>query len=333
MKEITNCPSVLAAEYDTYSPLALRRLFDKQKVSHMLPYETIEKSEEDAKLFMENKKRISISGVQSKYSMVVKDGELQLTPEDERGWYILKPKPAEIRNPLECAANENLTMQIAEQVFKIETAANGLCFFQDGEIAYITRRFDITSDGAKYRVEDFATLAGLTSENAGDSFKYKYSYEEAADLIKKFLPARSIALMKFNRLVLFNFLFSNGDAHLKNFSVIDRGGNDFRLAPAYDLLNTRIHVDDTDFALDKGLFKTDGSEFFKGGKAIGATFRQFALRIGLPETIVDKELSLFTAKHPLIDELVDRSFLSEKIKRLYRMLYQTKRNRLADMKL
>ncbi|HBG41439.1 MAG TPA: phosphatidylinositol kinase, partial [Porphyromonadaceae bacterium] len=41
----------------------------------MLPYETIEKSEEDAKLFMENKKRISISGVQSKYSMVVKDGK------------------------------------------------------------------------------------------------------------------------------------------------------------------------------------------------------------------------------------------------------------------
>ncbi|MFA5527981.1 MAG: hypothetical protein WC996_05140, partial [Peptostreptococcales bacterium] len=74
MKEIANCPSALAAGYDTYSPVALRRLFDKQKVSHMLPYETIERSEEDAQLFMENKKRISISGVQSKYSMGVKDG-------------------------------------------------------------------------------------------------------------------------------------------------------------------------------------------------------------------------------------------------------------------
>ena len=40
-------------------------------------------------------------------------------------------------------------------------------FFQDGEIAYITRRFDITPDGNKYEVEDFASLAGLTSENAG----------------------------------------------------------------------------------------------------------------------------------------------------------------------
>ncbi|HBK31624.1 MAG TPA: hypothetical protein DDZ78_08410 [Porphyromonadaceae bacterium] len=224
-------------------------------------------------------------------------------------------------------------MQIAEQVFKMETAANGLCFFQDGEIAYITKRFDITPDGTKYRVEDFASLAGLTSDNAGDNFKYDYSYEEVADLIKKFLPAWPVELLKFYRLVLFNFLFSNGDAHLKNFSVIDWGRNDFRLAPAYDLLNTRLHVDDTDFALDKGLFKTDRSEFFKGGKAIGFSFRQFALSIGLPETIADKELSLFTAKHPLIDELIDRSFLSEKLKRQYRMLYQTKRNRLADTKL
>ena len=47
MKEIANYPSALAAGYDTYSPVALRRLFDKQKVSHMLPYETIERSEED----------------------------------------------------------------------------------------------------------------------------------------------------------------------------------------------------------------------------------------------------------------------------------------------
>ncbi len=333
MNEITNCPSTLAKGYKTYSPIALRRLFDKQSVSHVLPYEVIEKNEDDAKLFMDNKKRISISGVQSKYSMIVKDGMFRLTSENEQGRYILKPKPTEIRNPSECAANENLTMQIAEQVFKIETAANGLCFFQDGETAYITRRFDITQDGEKYRVEDFASLAGFTSVNAGVNYKYDYSYEEIAELIKKYLPAWSVELLKFYRVLLFNFLFSNGDAHLKNFSVIDRGRNDYRLAPAYDLLNTRIHVEDSDFALDKGLFKTDRSEFFKGEKAIGVTFKQFALLIGLPETIVDKELSVFAAKYSLIDELIDRSFLSEKIKKQYRMLYQTKRNRLVDMKL
>ena len=333
MKEIKNCPSTLALGYDTYSPTALKKVFNKQRVSHILPYESIEKNEDDAALFMNNKKRISISGVQSKYSMIVKDGELNLTPEGEQGRYILKPKPAEIKNPLECVANENLTMQIAEQAFKMETAANGLCLFQSGEIAYITKRFDIASDGSKYRVEDFASLAGLTSENAGGNFKYDYSYEEIAELIKKYLPAWQVELLKFYRLILFNFLFSNGDAHFKNFSVIDMGGNDFHLTPAYDLLNTKIHVDDTDFALNKGLFKTDRPEFFKGGKANGTSFREFGLLIGLPEKVIDKELAAFTAKYPLIDELIDNSFLSEKVKRQYRMLYQAKRNRLADVKL
>lgn len=334
MNEIDNCPSTLATGYNTYSPAALKRVFDKQKISHILPYESIEKNENDAKLFMDNKKRISISGVQSKYSMVIKHGALNLTPEGEQGTYILKPQPAEIRNPQECAANENLTMQIAEQVFKMETAANGLSFFQSGEIAYITKRFDIAPDGSKYRVEDFASLAGVTSDNAGVNFKYDYSYEEVAELIKKYIPAWPVELLKFYRLMLFNFLFSNGDAHLKNFSVMDiGGGNDFRLTPAYDLLNTRIHVDDTDFALDKGLFKTQKPEYFKGGKANGETFRLFGRLIGLPEKIVDKELATFIARQPLIDELTGNSFLSEKIKRQYHMLYQTRRNRLADMKL
>jgi serine/threonine-protein kinase HipA len=303
----------------------------KEIVSHILPYEPMEKNESDAERFMENKKRISLSGVQNKYAMVVKDGKLMLASTGEQGRYILKPKPAEIKNPSECAANENLTMQIAGQVFAIETAANGLCFFQDGEIAYITKRFDITPEGGKYRVEDFASLAKATSDNAGANFKYNYSYEKAADLIKKYVPDWHVELLKFYRLILFNFLFSNGDAHLKNFSVIDRGNNDFRLTPAYDLLTTRIHVDDTDFALDKGLFRTDRNEFFKSGRANGLSFKQFGLQIGLPEKAVDKELVVFTNTYPLIEDLIARSFLSEKTKRQYRMLYQTKRNRLADM--
>jgi len=333
MKEITHCPSTLAQGFTTYSPAALKKLFDKQAVSHILPYDSIDKNEYDAKLFMDNKKRISISGVQSKYSMIVREGKLHLTPEGEQGRFILKPRPVDIKNSQECAANENLTMQIAEQVFNLETAINGLCFFPEGEIAYISRRFDISSDGKKYRTEDFASLAWVSSDNAGINFKYDYSYEEVAELIKKYTTACPVELLKFYRIILFNFLFSNGDAHLKNFSVIDRGENDIRLAPAYDLLNTRIHVDDTDFALDKGLFKEDRKEFFKGETATGATFRDFGLLIGLPEKIVDKELSVFTANHFMINTLISNSFLSEKVKRQYLLLYQNRRNRLAEMKL
>ena len=71
---------------------------------------------------MHNQERISLSGVQPKYSMVVRDGRLRLTEEGEQGRYILKPKLSDFRNRLYSAANENLTMQIAAQVFGIETA-------------------------------------------------------------------------------------------------------------------------------------------------------------------------------------------------------------------
>jgi serine/threonine-protein kinase HipA len=44
-------------------------------------------------------------------------------------------------------ANEHLTMQIARQVYGIETAENALIFFKDGAPAYITKRFDVKEDG------------------------------------------------------------------------------------------------------------------------------------------------------------------------------------------
>jgi len=47
--------------------------------------------------------------------------------------------------------------------------------------------------------------------------------------------------------LIFNYLISNGDAHLKNFSVIDYEQNGiYQLAPAYDLLCTKLHIDDGD---------------------------------------------------------------------------------------
>ena len=90
--------------------------------------------------------------------------------------------------------------------------------------------------------EDFASLAGKSSDNAGPNFKYDYSYEEMGFLIRKFVPAWRIEIEKFFSHVLFNYLISNGDAHLKNFALFESGSGDYLHSPAYDLINTRIHV-------------------------------------------------------------------------------------------
>lgn len=47
-----------------------------------------------------------------------------------------------------------------------------------------------------------------------------------------------------------------GDAHLKNFSLLENRLG-ILMSPAYDLVNTCLHVDDTDFAFSKKLFADD----------------------------------------------------------------------------
>lgn len=320
--EIKNCPGLLLEGFSEYSPLFLRRMFEGKKVSHILPYNAPELDEEDQKKFTQNRKRISISGVQEKYSVLLDRNNLRLTEENEQGTYILKPKPNGLRKTSLAPANEHLTMQIANQVYKIRTAENGLVFFSNGEAAYITKRFDIGERGIKLAKEDFASLAGKTEENEGHNFKYEYSYEGIADLIREYVGAWKIEMEKFYSLVVFNFLFSNGDAHLKNFSLLETKNGDYILSPAYDLMDTRIHIeDDGFFALDNELFK----EWYWSDCRINNSdhhpckedFICFARKIGINEKRIIKILDPFLAKQKNVEVLLKKSFLDEDTKSQY----------------
>ncbi|MEA1875937.1 MAG: HipA domain-containing protein, partial [Bacteroidota bacterium] len=52
------------------------------------------------------------------------------------------------------------------------------------------------------------------------------------------------------RILIFNFLTGNGDAHLKNFSLLETSDGDMQLSPSYDLINTKLHVNDSPIALN-----------------------------------------------------------------------------------
>src|SRR5438309_4613351 len=113
MPDIHVCPGTLGPGFTTYSPAFLRRMFDNHKVSHILPYEAPQRNEEETIQFLENRKRISISGVQEKFSLRLNKNHLQLTASGEPGQYILKPVPRDLRKVDQVPANEHLTMQIA----------------------------------------------------------------------------------------------------------------------------------------------------------------------------------------------------------------------------
>lgn len=162
---IDRCPSTLVPGFTSYSPAGLRKLFDGKKVSPILPYDAPDIHGEPEE-FLKNREHISISGVQEKLSVLVDQGTIRLTKSGEQGTHLLKPISSRLARASDMPANEHVTMQIAAQLFGISTAPNGLCFFQTGEPAYITRRFDITQKGGKLRKEDFASLAGKTSAQA-----------------------------------------------------------------------------------------------------------------------------------------------------------------------
>jgi serine/threonine-protein kinase HipA len=330
LDELKYCPGTLAVGFSTYSPSCLRNLFNGKKVNHFLPYEQPQQNEEVAEQFMENRKRISISGMQEKLSLLLEKNVLRLTKEGEQGTYILKPIPRDLKKVDQVPANEHLTMQIAKQVYRLNTAENALIFFKNSSPAYITKRFDVKENGSRWGKEDFATLAGKTKDNAGANFKYEYSYEEVGQLIQKYVPAWRIEIEKYFSFVVFNFLFSNGDAHLKNFSLLESSRGDYLLSPAYDLINTKLHVDDTDFALDKGLFSDDykSEKYKKSGHPSKSDFTEFARRIGVSESRVEKLLNPFLEKQPFMETLVSRSFLTEANKRGYLLVYNAKRNHL-----
>ncbi len=330
------CPGTLAEGYSSYSPGLLRKMFDGRKVSPFLDYESPRTNEQVAEIFIENRSFISISGVQEKLSMVLEKKRLRLSRVGERGAFILKPIPRDLRNVDMVPANEHLTMQIARQVYGIPSAENALVFFKDGTPAYLTKRFDvkeISPEGLvlKWGKEDFASLAGKTSLNAGPNFKYNYSYENMGYLIKQYVPAWRVEMEKFFVLVVFNFLFSNGDAHLKNFSLLESHSGDYLLSPAYDLINTRLHVDDSDFALAKGLFVDDfrSEAWQKTGHASRTDFTEFGRRIGLIESRIDKLIEPFLVRQKAVEILTQRSFLNEASKRGYLHGYNTKRNLLT----
>lgn len=323
---IQNCPGTLAEGFETYSPLCLKYLFSGKKTSHILPYESHQpSSREELSLLMENRKRISISGVQEKLSLVWEKGKLRLTKEGEQGTYILKPIPRDLENVDQVPANEHLTMQMAKQVYKLNVAQNALIFFENGEPAYITKRFDIDQKShKKLGKEDFSTLAQKTKETDGNEYKYNYSYEGIALLIKQYVAAYPIALEEFFKLVLFNFLFSNGDAHLKNFALLETPQGDYQLSPAYDLVNTRLHVKDAELALKDGLFAND--YYTQSYEAMGLLayddFYEFGMKIGIIEKRVKRIIREFSKPIKEIKSLINRSYLTDEMKDRYSKSYE-----------
>lgn len=303
----------MAALPKHFSAEQRRALFGGRDVSPILPYPHAPQPQNAG----EGVQRFSISGTQLKSSLVEDNGVLRYAEDGEQGQFILKPRPHGLQRCADAPANEWVSMMLAQRCFQVETAACGLCYFGDGRAAYLTRRFDIAPNGTKRHKEDLMTLSARRNTYSGD--KYESSYEEAARLIRTFSSTANVDLLLFFKLIVASYLLCNGDAHLKNIALLEDSLGQMRLAPAYDIMNTRLHVTDSVFALKKGLFESGAAPI---GNDMGSFFLRWAGQIGIQPSIALHVLRLFANREKDVTAGIAASPLSEQGKRTY--LYHTR---------
>ncbi len=293
-----------------------KSMFGGLRTSPVLPFDS--PKDDNLLFFQEHSKRLSISGVQLKYSVKLENKQLVLT--ERGGTYILKPIPAsqQLLHIDQVPENEHLTMQIAKQVFQLPTAENALIHFKDGTPAYLTKRFDLAADGYKYLQEDFAQIAGKTSKSHGDNYKYEGSYAAIGQLIQRFVPASIPACECLYTQVVFNYVFSNGYAHLKNFSLIRDAKGEYQLSPAYDLLSTIIHSpaqSDTALQLYEGDYE---APFYSSYGYYGReSFLELAQELSVLPRRAEKILQRFTLSKDAVSQMITKSFLTDSVKQTY----------------
>ncbi len=94
-------------------------------------------------------------------------------------------------------------------------------------------------------------------------------------------------------------------------------------------MDTSIHADDSDFALEKGLSENmeKSDAYVRTGHPCQTDFINFGKLIGISENRINKMVELFSTEQPDVEVLVGSSFLGDKQKRMYLQNYKTKLDR------
>ena len=250
----------------------------------------------------------TLTGVQPKISLHLNqhEGSKRLTVVGLWGGYIFKPQTELYPHLPEL---EDVTMHLAEES-KLAVVPHSLIRLRDGELGYITRRIDRKADGTKIAMEDMCQLTERPTE-----YKYRSSHEQIAKAIRKFSFVPDLDVMQYYELVLFCYLTGNNDMHLKNFSIYQPNAGEYRLTPAYDLLNVAI-VNPKD---------TEELALTLNGKKRKLTRHDFEtamLSSGLNEKVVSNIFRKFLRIYPQWEATIRNSFLPADLQEAYWQLIQ-----------
>jgi len=202
--------------------------------------------------------KFSLAGVQMKFSMKEKDGRYNLSKGDVLGdWIIKTPSTKHKFVPL----NEYTAMSLAGlvgvdipeiklvELYKLDNLPQ--INLPDEKKAFAIKRFD-REDNQRIHMEDFAQiLVKYPHEKYASA-----NYETIGKVIYDFSGDGLADAQQFARRLLVNILLANGDAHLKNWSLLYSDKITPRLSPAYDIVTTNVYIEnETQYALNLGKTK------------------------------------------------------------------------------
>ncbi|PWQ97380.1 type II toxin-antitoxin system HipA family toxin [Leucothrix pacifica] len=223
--------------------------------------------------------RFSLAGVQMKLSMKAQADRYTLPTNNQAlgDWIIKTPSTIHKDVPL----NEYTAMKLASlagvdipeiKLVELNKLDNLPPINLPNEThAFAIKRFDRDKE-TRIHSEDFAQVL----------VKYpheKYSagnYEQIGKILSLYTGDGLANAQQFARRLLVNILLANGDAHLKNWSLIYPDQITAQLSPAYDIVTTHVYIQgERQFALNLGKNK----DWYE---ASYAHFEAWAERAGLP---------------------------------------------------
>ena len=244
--------------------------------------------------------KFSLAGVQMKFSMKAKDGRYNLSKDGALGDWIIKTPSTQHKD---VPQNEFTAMTLASlagvevpeiKLVELDKLDNLPSIkLPDEPYAFAIKRFDRNGD-QRIHMEDFAQV--LVKQ---PSQKYAAAnYENIAQVLYQYSGDRLADVQQFSRRLLVNILLANGDAHLKNWSLIYSDMRTPRLSPAYDIVTTSVYIDDEEeFALNlnnkKNWYKASYSHFEAWARKADIPWK--AIKFHLEDTM-DKARTLWPQK-------------------------------------
>jgi len=227
--------------------------------------------EEDRRL------RFSLAGAQLKFSVLYRaQGRGPTVPVDGRGgnWIAKLPSETYANVPeheyemVQWAGRAGITVPEVALITAGEIEGIPIQLAPDRH-AFLSRRFDRPEGGGRVHQEDFAQVANVrAAERYG-----VLSHTSIARIVREVAGEEDFD--EVIRRTAFNVLIGNGDAHLKNWSLIYPDGVHARLSPAYDLVATVTYINDDTLGL-----KLSGERRFEQIRL--QHFERLAEKVGVP---------------------------------------------------